>query len=124
MIVCFAPLTLMFAALLSRGAFMTTGALPLDAWFVGMLLTAALGPLGLAVAFRAIVLEWASIGAVTMAILCALAAWIVLAFGLSIMNADYPGSAWREFTLLAVLPALGVAHLAYLRLRSRARLAA
>ena len=55
-LVCFFPHTWMFGALASRGVYGFAGPLPLDAWFFTMLSVAAIGPIGLVIAFKSAVL--------------------------------------------------------------------
>jgi hypothetical protein len=118
MALCFVPLTWMFAALVSRGAFGFAGPIPIDAWFLNMLFSTTLGPIGLIVAFRVVVLNRRSFGWFTLAALCLPAAWTLLefavAFGRLMLSSGYPVEATGGLILFAALPAVGVAHLVYL----------
>jgi hypothetical protein len=120
MIMCFLWLSWMFGALASRGVYGFSGPLPIDSWFISMLLGTALGPIGFIVAFKSVVLDRPALGRVTTAVLCVPAAFTFLAFGAQLLrsNPDRPLEALGLFILFAALPALGVAHLVYL---SRAR---
>jgi hypothetical protein len=57
-----------------------------------------------------------------MAALSILAAWTVLGYALELVTDSGPDHewwrAWREYVLIALLPALGVIHLLYLATRS------
>lgn len=122
MVMCFLWLTWMFGALASRGVYGFAGRLPMDAWFFTMLTVTVVGPIGLAVAFKSVVLGRPSLGRVTTVVLCVAAAWTCVAFVGEILNrgswlAGRPGAqaeALGLFVLFALLPALGVAHLVYL----------
>jgi hypothetical protein len=118
MALCFVPLTWMFAALVSRGAFGFAGPIPIDAWFVNMLFSTLAGPIGLLVAFRAVVLKHRSFDRFTLAALCLPAAWTLLQFAITfgrlMFSSGYPVEATGGLILFAILPAVGVAHLVYL----------
>ena len=133
MIMCFLWLTLMFGALASLGVFYGfAGPLPINALFFTMLTVSAVGPIGLVVAFKSVVLGRPSLGRVMTVVLCAAAAWTCVAFGGEILNRTWlagrtgpQGEALDLFVLFALLPALGVAHLVYLsRVESRKALTA
>jgi len=130
MIMCFLWLTWMFGALASRGVYGFAGPLPIDTWFITMLFSTVLGPLGLVVAFKSIVLERPRLSRLTKVALFVPAAWTFLAFGTQLVTRgwlagsnDRPLEALGLFILFAALPALGVAHLVYLS-EARARTAA
>ena len=107
MAICLVPLTWLFIAVLAMTG---RGVMPLEYGIVSGSAT-LLGPLGLAVALRVVFFTEASVGRITTVILLALAAWTVLAYtGLVLHNGDFI-SAWREYVLIAFLPALAVAHL-------------
>jgi hypothetical protein len=121
MLMCFFWLTWMFGALASRGVYGFAGPLPIDTWFITMLFSTVLGPLGLAVAFKSIVLDRPRLSRLTKVALFVPAAWTFLAFGVQLVTRgwlagsnDRPLEALGLFILFAVLPALGVAHLVYL----------
>jgi hypothetical protein len=123
MIMCFMWLALMFVALATRGLYFGfTGPLPMDPWFFTMLSITMVGPIGLVVAFRLVVLGRRLVSPVTKVVLCVLAAWPIVAFAGEILNRGgwlegRPGAqaeALGLMVLFAFLPALGVAHLVYL----------
>jgi hypothetical protein len=133
MIMCFFWLTLMFVALATRGLYFGfTGLLPMDEWFFTMLSITMVGPIGLVVAFRLVVLGRRLVSPVTKIVLCTLAVWPLLAFAGEILNRGSwlegrPGAqaeALGLMVLFAFLPALGIAHLVYLsRAESREAIA-
>lgn len=133
MIMCFLWLTLMFVALATRGLYFGfTGLLPMDEWFFTMLSITVVGPIGIVVAFRLVVLGRRLTSPVTKVVLCILAAWPIFAFAGEVLNrggwlAGRPGAqaeALGLMVLFAFLPALGIAHLVYLsRAESREAIA-
>jgi TRAP-type C4-dicarboxylate transport system permease small subunit len=58
-----------------------------------------------------------------MVALCILAAWTGFAYSLQLLAEAEPASHWRDFVLIALLPALGIAHLLYLATRRVNKLA-
>jgi hypothetical protein len=82
---------------------------------------ALLGPVGLVLAFKTVVLNRPELPAVAAWALRILAAWALLADLIYLlasngaMELDY----WRGYILVALLPALAAAHLIYLSTRSR-----
>jgi len=76
---------------------------------------AAIGPIGLSVAFRFVVLQRAHVSRIAIAVMCVLAAWTLIAyFGTMIaLSGLEPLQWWREAFLIALLPAIGAAHLAF-----------
>ena len=113
MLFCFAPLTLLCLAVIANLGRMEgkEGILALT--------VAAAGPIGFAVAFKVVVLKRASLSKIAIAALCILVAWTVLGYSLQIGADNGPVDEWwRDFVLIALLPALGVAHLVYLATRS------
>jgi hypothetical protein len=116
MLICLAPLTLAFVLIMFNLKLMSGRDAALD------LSVALVGPIGSVAAFKAIALNRPALPAATSWALSILAAWTLLAYGLHIL--DYSGGAipaldwWREFILLALLPALAVAHLIFLAKRS------
>jgi hypothetical protein len=110
MLFCFTPITLTFFAIVAN----FTRFQPMESFL--FLSVAALGPVGLAVAFRTIFLNRPSLPKVASWALCALAVWTLLAYSLHVL-AESGGAAldwWREFVLIALLPALASVHLIYL----------
>jgi hypothetical protein len=71
-----------------------------------------------------VVLNRPSLTKFAMASLCILSAWTGVAYSLQILAEAEPASHWRDFVLIALLPALGIAHLLYLATRPVNRLAA
>jgi TRAP-type C4-dicarboxylate transport system permease small subunit len=118
MLVCFTPLTWLCLATFANLSRMEgkTGIVALT--------VAAAGPIGLVVAFKVVVLNRPSLTKLAMAALCILAAWTGLTYSLQLLAEPEPASHWREFVLIALLPALGIAHLLYLASRPRNELAA
>jgi hypothetical protein len=116
MALCLVPLTWLFGAVLAMTA---RGAMPLEA---GILYgsVALVGPIALATALRFVLSHASSVGRVTTTLLVLLAAWTVLGYSAQVLHNGLPPSAWwREFVLIALLPACAVAHL--LRINSERR---
>lgn len=88
-----------------------------------LLTTSPVGPLGLAVAFKSIVLEQPKIDTRTTLFLCALAAWTFVGNSYFALTVAAPGSVLRSFVLMAFLPLVGAAHLVYRASAGRSRLA-
>jgi hypothetical protein len=88
---------------------------------VFILSLALLGPVGLAVAFKTVVLNRPQLPAVAAWALRILAAWALLAdlAYLLARNGATDLDWWRGYILIALLPALAAAHLIYLSTRSR-----
>jgi hypothetical protein len=118
MLVCFTPLTWLCLA-----TFANLGRMDGKTGMVALTVAAA-GPIGLVVAFKVVVLNRPSLTKLAMAALCILAAWTGLTYSLQLLAEPEPASHWREFVLIALLPALGIAHLLYLASRPRNELAA
>ena len=73
---------------------------------------AAVGPVGLVVALRKILRDSAPLGKVAAVVLCLAAGWTLLAYISQVLIDDAPAADWwREFVVIALLPAIGVAHL-------------
>jgi hypothetical protein len=118
MLFCFAPLTLLCLA-----TFANLGRMEGKTAMVALTVAAA-GPIGLIVAIKVVVLNRPSLTKFAMAALCILAAWTGFAYSLQILAEAEPASHWREFVLIALLPAVGIAHLLYLATRPVNKLAA
>jgi hypothetical protein len=88
---------------------------------VFLLSVALLGPVGLAVAFKTVVLNRPALPKSGAWALGLLAAWALLAFMLYMLarNGVIDLDWWRGYILVALLPALAAAHLIYLAARSR-----
>jgi hypothetical protein len=116
-LVCFFPLTWMFGALASRGAYGFAGPVPMDSWFFTMLSVAAIGPIGLVIAFKSAVLGRPRLSGVAETVLCVSAAWTFLAYGGQLLGREwYPDRVFDAlglFVMFALLPVLGAAHLVY-----------
>ncbi|HEX6994570.1 MAG TPA: hypothetical protein VF339_10550 [Gammaproteobacteria bacterium] len=108
MLLCFVPLTF-FAAVLV--AVLVNGVMPAGTALLN-LSAAAVGPIGLVVAFRMIVLGRIALGRGTIVSLGLLAAWTLVAFSSLSIGGNGPiGEWWREYVLIALLPAVGSVHL-------------
>ena len=83
---------------------------------------ALLGPVGLVVAFKAVVLNRPQLPAVVAWALRILAAWVLLADLMFLLasNGAMQLDWWRGYILVALLPALATAHLIYLSTQSKA----
>jgi hypothetical protein len=108
MLCCFTPLTLLFLAVVANLGRMQ------GVQGILFLTVAVTGPVGLSVAFKVVVMNRPLLTKLAAAALCALAAWVVLAYSLELLPGGQPVAHWREFVLIALLPALGTAHLLYL----------
>jgi hypothetical protein len=116
MAVCLVPLTWLFVAVLAMTA---RGSLPLE---YGILSgsVALLGPIGLAVALRVVFFTGGSVGRTTTIILALLAAWTVFAYSGQVLHNGTFLSMWREYVLIALLPAVAVVHLLQINSHRRA----
>jgi hypothetical protein len=112
MLVCFLPLTLLFAAVVVRG--LHGGFTLQTSLLYGS--GAVLGPLGLLAALRSIFFKSPGLGRATIAGLCLLAAWTLVAYSAQILTfgQSHLSDWWREFVIIAVLPALAVIHLVFI----------
>lgn len=108
MAVCLVPLTGLFIAVFATAAH---GHLPLP--FAILAASAALlGPIGLAVGSRIIFVPAGAVSRATAAVMALLAAWTVLAcFGQMVHVGISFAEGWRDFVMIAVLPAWAVVHL-------------
>ena len=79
-----------------------------------------LGPLGLAAALRSIFSKSAAMNRAAIAALCLLAAWTLAAYSVQLLTfgQTHLSDWWREFVLIAVLPILAVAHVAFINSQS------
>lgn len=114
MLMCFLWLTWMFGALMTRGVYGFTGPLPIDAWFVSMLLGTVVGPIGLMVAFKSIVLDRPALSRATIIALCVPLVWTVIAMTGQFGRSAFLAEAFGAWVLFALLPTIGVTHLIYL----------
>jgi hypothetical protein len=83
---------------------------------------AILGPIGLVVGFKAVVLNRPSLSKPLTWALTVLAAWTLVAYLLYMLSRSGGTSLdwWRGYILIALLPAVGTAHLIYLARSARA----
>ena len=79
-----------------------------------LLTTSLVGPLGLFLGFKFIVLEQRWLSRRMTVVLCTLATWTFVGNTFFVLTVASPGSQLRAFVLLALLPLLGAAHLVYL----------
>ncbi len=119
MLVCFVPLSLLFVTVVAVTA---DGIMPARDGLL-YLSAAAAGPIGLIAAVKMTMSTSTALDRTLTALLGIAAAWTVLAFCLQAASADMAQS-WREFVLIALLPAAGAAHLAAIAGRREARRAA
>lgn len=116
MLICFVPVTFLFVAVILsavRGVWsIQTSLLYASATLIG--------PIGLVISLRSLVLGQA-VGRTTSIALCLLAAWTFVSY-LSLVLSNHssrPTEWWQIFVLIAFLPALAVAHLAFIAARAR-----
>lgn len=110
MLLCFVPVTWLFAAVISSSIRVMPSP-PTALLFVSATLV---GPIGLLMAAKTLVFRRA-VGRITSAALCVLALWTFATY-LALIS-RHPGalsSDWREIVLIAVLPGLAAAHLAFM----------
>jgi hypothetical protein len=109
MLVCFVPLTLFGVAVVAAAA---KGVMTIrDALLY--LSVVAVGPIGLVIAFRKILRYDTVLRKGMVVVLCLAAGWTLLAYALHVViNNNGPAADWwREFVVIALLPAIGVVHL-------------
>lgn len=115
MLVCFVPLTLLGVAVIGAAV---KGVMPLPSATLYLSVVAA-GPLGLVVAFRKILRRNATLGRGAVVVLCIAAGWTLLGYTLQLLTANSTiAESWHEFIVIALLPAIGVAHLLVITNRS------
>jgi len=87
-------------------------------WSTGLgvllLTTSLVGPFGLYLAFRAIVFERRQMSMSVMTLFCALAGWTFVGNIFFVLSVTSPGYEIRSIVLMALLPAVGAAHLVYM----------
>ena len=122
MVVCFLPLTWLFLAVVQRG--LDGGFAPQAALLYGS--ATILGPLGFAAAVRSIFSKSRAMSRITITALCVLAAWTVAAYSAQLLTFGHSHFSewWREFVLIAVLPALAVLHVVFINSHRRGSLLA
>jgi hypothetical protein len=119
MLMCFSWLTWMFGVLVAHAFQRATGTQPVDFYFLIMLSGTLIGPLGLVVAFRTIILERPATSGTMRLLLFIPAAWTLLLYAVAmlgpvIVGLPFPLQALGPFVLMALLPAIGAAHLAWI----------
>jgi hypothetical protein len=96
-------------------------------WGTGMsallVTTSFVGPLGLFLAFKSIVLEQRRMSKSITLFFCALAGWTFLGNTFFVLSVASPGYELRGIILLALLPVVGAAHLIYVANTGRSELA-
>jgi len=119
MLICFMPVTFLGIAVI---AVAMSGDMPLRDALLYLSL-AAIGPIGLIVAFRMVILQRIEMSGFALVALCVPAAWTALAFFVSVLGNVAPiDEWWRELVLIALLPIIGAAHLTFIARRSANRL--
>jgi len=110
-LICFLPVTLLGVGVV----FATEAGNKPEILALVLLSAAAIGPIGLSVAFRIVVLQRTHLSRIAVAVMCVFAAWTLLAyFGTMITVSRLEATQWwREAFLIALLPAIGAAHLAF-----------
>jgi hypothetical protein len=121
-LVCFLPLALLFVSVLQTGAH--GGFYPQS--FLLYCSGTVLGPVGLAAGFRSIFFKARGMSRPMLVGLCLLAAWTVAAYSAQILTfgQSHLSDWWREFVIIAVLPALAVLHLVSINSQRRGSLLA
>jgi hypothetical protein len=118
MLICFISTTLLFLAVVSTLAIGRMS--PAD----GLLYLSgvAVGPIGLFIAFRMIVLKRPTLSPTATAALCISAAWTFSMYSLLVLGGEgFIDDWWRNAVLIAFLPVVGAAHLVYLGRQSEYR---
>jgi hypothetical protein len=110
MLLCFVPVTCLFEAVVSS-SIRVMASPPTALLFASATLV---GPLGLAIAIKTVVFRRA-VSRPTSAALCVLALWTFASYlALSSRHPAALSSDWRDIVLIAVLPGLAAAHLAFM----------
>jgi hypothetical protein len=110
MLLCFVPVTWLFAAVIASSIRVMPSP-PTALLFVSATLV---GPIGLTIAAKTLVFRRA-IGRITSTALCVLALWTFATYlALCFRHPGALSSDWREIVLIAVLPGLAAAHLAFM----------
>ena len=118
MAVCLVPLTWLFVAVIMVTA---QGHMTL-VWGLKYASAALVGPLGLALAARILFVRSRALGRAAATLLALLAAWTFIAELGQSLDTGLPVSTWwRDFVLIAVLPAVAVSHLLWINADRRAR---
>ena len=110
MLMCFGPISFgLFSFILS-----SFNLIPPPAFLLFLLPSYLVGPIGLFIAFRLIVLERISMSRTMMLVLSIFAAWTFIGNSIFMLYVSNPADIWRGLILLAILPALGAVHLIYM----------
>jgi len=116
MLICFVPVTVLFVGVIlgaMRGAWsISTSLLYASATLIG--------PIGLVISVKSLVLGQA-IGRTTIAAVCLLVAWTFVSYLALVLGSQSSRSSdwWQIFLLIAILPVLAVAHLAFIGAKTR-----
>jgi hypothetical protein len=111
MLLCFLAPTWLFVAIVLSAA---QGVMP---WRLALLYSsvALIGPLGLLAGIGSIHFRRGALSRTPVTLLALLAAWCLIGYSAQLLQVGAPASEWwRDFVLIALLPALAVAHLAYM----------
>jgi len=121
-LVCFLPLALLFCSVLYTGA---QGGFTPQAFLLYCSGT-VLGPVGVAAGFRSIFFRARGMSRATLFGLCLLGAWTLAAYCAQILTfgQSHLSDWWREFVIIAVLPAIAVIHLVSINSQRRGSLLA
>jgi hypothetical protein len=116
MLICFMPVTVLFVGVIlgaMRGVWSTSTSLLYAS-------ATLIGPIGLVISVKSLVLRQ-TIGRMTSATLCLLAAWTFASYLALVLSnqSSRPSGWWQTFVLVAFLPALAVAHLAFIAAKAR-----
>jgi hypothetical protein len=107
MAVCLVPLTWLFLAIAASAAH---GVMPVKD-FIRFGSVALAGPLGLLLAVRVLFFSRRRVGRNTMILAALLAGWTLFAYLGELLHNGAVPFPWREYVLIAILPAVAVAHL-------------
>ena len=116
MLLCFLPPTGGLFAAIFFAKNLPLASAPMSAL---LLTTSLVGPVGLFLAFRAIVLEKRRMGTRIMLVFAALAAWTAFGNAVFVLFAANPIGQVRALVMLALLPAVGTAHLSLIAIRGQ-----
>ena len=123
MLLCFLPPTgplLAVLVVIGLAGFSPPWGTPMSAL---LLTTSLVGPLGLFLAFKSIVLEQRQMSKRITLVFCALAGWTFVANTYFVLSVASPGYEFRGIMLMALLPVVGTAHLVYMANTERSELA-
>ena len=115
MAVCLVPLTFLF---FNVAAYAARGIMPL-ADFVRFGSVGLVGPLGLLLAARLLFFAGRGVGKGPIIVAALCAAWTLFAYLGELLHNGAVPFPWREYVLIALLPAVAVAHLAFINAQTR-----